>query len=109
MTTPPMTTLSRSCGTSRYIDISHVSPHTRADRGDHACHLGRHLVVRLALRIVAVVVLLAGVLFFFQGVGVIPGSFMTGRSEWAVIGAALVAGAAALLWLLGTRAPGTKR
>ena len=57
--------------------------------------------MRLALRIVAVFAMLAGVVFFFQGVGVIPGSFMTGRSEWAVIGAALVAGAAALLVLTG--------
>ncbi len=57
--------------------------------------------MRLAIRIVAVLALLTGVVFFFQGIGVIPGSFMTGRSEWAVIGAALVAGAAALLWLSG--------
>jgi len=57
--------------------------------------------MRLAIRIVAVLALLAGVVFFFQGIGVIPGSFMTGRSEWAVIGAALVAGAVALLWLSG--------
>ena len=62
------------------------------------------LAVRLAVRIVAVVALLAGAVFFFQGIGVIPGSFMTGRNEWAVIGAALVAGAAVLLWLSGMRA-----
>ncbi|MGH2471392.1 MAG: hypothetical protein ACRDG6_03175 [Candidatus Limnocylindria bacterium] len=61
--------------------------------------------MRLALRIVAVVALLAGGVFFFQGIGVIPGSFMTGRSEWAVIGAGLVAGAAALLWLVGMSRP----
>jgi len=58
-------------------------------------------VMRLAVRIVAVVALLAGVVFFFQGIGVVPGSFMTGRSEWAVIGAALVVGAGALFWLSG--------
>ena len=61
--------------------------------------------VRLAVRVVAVVALLVGALFFFQGIGVIPGSFMTGRSEWAVIGAALVAGAAALFWLSGMVVP----
>ena len=61
--------------------------------------------VRLAVRVVAVVALLVGALFFFQGIGVIPGSFMTGRSEWAVIGAALVAGAAALFWLGGMVVP----
>ena len=65
--------------------------------------------MRLALRIVAVVLLLAGVVFFFQGIGVIPGSFMTGRSEWAVIGAALVAGAGALYWLSGVIGPGRTR
>ena len=65
--------------------------------------------MRLAVRIVAVVVLLAGVLFFFQGIGAIPGSFMTGRSEWAVIGAALVAGAAALFWLSGMLGPEGRR
>ena len=65
--------------------------------------------MRLAVRIVALLALLAGVVFFFQGIGVIPGSFMTGRSEWAVIGAALVAGAAALLWLSGLVGSGGKR
>ena len=57
--------------------------------------------MRLAVRIVAGVAFLAGIVFFFQGIGVIPGSFMTGRGEWAVIGAALVAGAGALFWLSG--------
>jgi len=65
--------------------------------------------MRLAVRIVALLALLAGVVFFFQGIGVIPGSLMTGRSEWAVIGAALVAGAAALLWLSGMVGTGRTR
>jgi hypothetical protein len=65
--------------------------------------------VRLAVRIVAVVALLAGLIFFLQGIGVIPGSFMTGRSEWAVIGAALVAGAGALFWLSGMVGPDGRR
>ncbi|HYV22852.1 MAG TPA: hypothetical protein VEN31_09385 [Candidatus Bathyarchaeia archaeon] len=65
--------------------------------------------MRLAVRVVAVLAMLAGVVFFFQGIGVIPGSFMTGRSEWAVIGAALVAGAATMLWLTGMVGAGGKR
>ena len=39
-----------------------------------------------------------GVIFLGQGVGLIPGSFMTGRSEWAVIGAFLAATGALVLW-----------
>ena len=64
--------------------------------------------MRLAIRTVAILALLAGVVFFFQGIGVIPGSFMTGRSEWAVIGAALVAAAGALYWLSGMMAKGNR-
>jgi hypothetical protein len=61
--------------------------------------------LRVAVRLVAFLMLLAGGVFFFQGIGIIPGSFMTGRSEWAVIGTALVAGAIALIGLgmLGPR------
>ncbi len=61
--------------------------------------------MRLAIRVVAALALLAGGVFFFQGIGVLPGSFMTGRSEWAFIGAGLVVGAAALLWLTAIAAP----
>jgi hypothetical protein len=61
-------------------------------------------MVRSLVRIVSIVVLLAGALFFFQGIGVVPGSFMTGRSEWAFIGAAMIGLAVLGLWL--SRAPG---
>jgi hypothetical protein len=57
------------------------------------------LVIRAVVRVACVVVLLAGVVFFFQGIGVLPGSFMTGRSEWPYIGAALVAIAVLGMWL----------
>ena len=57
--------------------------------------------MRVGLRIVGALLLVAGVVFFFQGIGVIPGSFMTGRSEWAVIGVALAAAAVTILWLAG--------
>ena len=83
------------------MDIADRSPQTRRDREEHADSSERSMTMRLAVRIAAVVALLAGVVFFFQGIGVIPGSFMTGRSEWAVIGIALVAGAGALYWLSG--------
>lgn len=46
---------------------------------------------------IAVVLLVVGVIWFFQGVGVIHGSFMTGEALWAVIGALCVVGGLALL------------
>jgi hypothetical protein len=47
--------------------------------------------------VIAVVLLVVGIVWFFQGVGVIHGSFMTGEAVWAVIGALCVAGGVALL------------
>jgi hypothetical protein len=91
------------------MDIRNGSPHTREGRDDRVRRLARYLAVRLAVRIVAVMAALAGVVFFFQGIGVIPGSFMTGRNEWAVIGAALAAGAGALFWLSSMIGSGRRR
>lgn len=36
--------------------------------------------------IVAVMVILAGGVWFLQGINVLPGSFMTGQTQWAVYG-----------------------
>jgi len=42
--------------------------------------------MKTVLYIVAVLLALIGVVWFFQGVGVIKGSFMTDQSQWAIIG-----------------------
>lgn len=55
-----------------------------------------------ALRAALVVALLVGIVWIGQGIGLIHGSFMTGRPEWAVIGAVLD-GVAAILLLLTLR------
>ena len=52
----------------------------------------------LVMRVVLVLVLLMGAVWIAQGVGLVPGSFMTGRPEWAAIGSVLVAAAALGLW-----------
>lgn len=38
------------------------------------------------LQVVAILLCLAGAVFFLQGINILPGSFMTGRPEWAVVG-----------------------
>jgi uncharacterized membrane protein YidH (DUF202 family) len=40
---------------------------------------------------------LLGTLWFFQGIGVAKGSFMTGNAIWSVIGVALIVFAVALV------------
>ncbi len=52
----------------------------------------------VALRIVLLLALVLGAVWIGQGVGLVPGSFMTGRSEWAAIGAVVTAAAVAGLW-----------
>ncbi|HUQ42249.1 MAG TPA: hypothetical protein VM052_07090 [Candidatus Limnocylindrales bacterium] len=54
--------------------------------------------MRVVLRVILVLCLVAGLVFAGQGAGLIPGSFMTGRSEWAVIGSILAAVGAIGLW-----------
>jgi len=46
--------------------------------------------VRVALVVVGTLVLLIGVVFAGQGLGLIPGSFMTGDMKWFWIGGAMV-------------------
>jgi hypothetical protein len=48
-------------------------------------------------RAIAVVLLLVGSVWFFQGIGVIHGSFMTGEAVWAIIGVGCALVGAALL------------
>jgi len=55
--------------------------------------------MRIALNIVASLVVLAGVIWFLQGINVLPGSFMTGQIRWAVYGGIAFAAGIALLLL----------
>jgi hypothetical protein len=59
-------------------------------------------VTRPVLVVVGVVVLLLGLLFTLQGVGVIGGSPMSGTTTWSVLGP-VIALAGALLALAGRR------
>ncbi len=52
---------------------------------------------------IGIVLILIGGVWFFQGVGVIEGSFMTGEALWAVIGAVCVVVGLALLLTRPTR------
>jgi hypothetical protein len=58
--------------------------------------------MRITLNIVASLLVLAGAIWFLQGVNVLPGSFMTGQARWAVYGGIAVAVGIAL-FLRGNR------
>lgn len=46
--------------------------------------------MKTAAFVLGVLVALVGAIFALQGVGVLPGSTMTGDPKWAVIGAVMV-------------------
>lgn len=47
--------------------------------------------MRYVLLVVGGLIALVGGVWFLQGVGVLPGSFMTGQAFWAVVGAIFLA------------------
>jgi LPXTG-motif cell wall-anchored protein len=54
--------------------------------------------MKIALNMTGIVLILFGVIWFLQGVNVLPGSFMTGQIQWAVYGGiAVVVGAGMLV------------
>ena len=54
--------------------------------------------MRIISNIVGVLLLLGGGVWFLQGINIIPGSFMTGQSKWAIIGGICVIAGLALLF-----------
>lgn len=53
---------------------------------------------RGVLTTLAVLLDLTGIVWILQGIGVLPGSFMTGQIVWAAIGTVLLFASGLLLW-----------
>ena len=54
--------------------------------------------MKIALWFAGVVLILAGGVWFLQGINVLPGSFMTGQIQWAIYGAlAFIVGVGSLV------------
>ena len=60
--------------------------------------------MRMPMMIAGVVLVLIGGVWILQGINVLPGSFMTGQTKWAVIGAITAAIGIALV-VLARRGP----
>jgi uncharacterized membrane protein HdeD (DUF308 family) len=62
--------------------------------------------MKIILNIVASLLVLAGAVWFLQGINVLPGSFMSGQTRWAINGAiAVAAGIVIFLWSNRRRKP----
>ena len=55
--------------------------------------------MRLTYLIIGILSLLVGLVWFLQGINILPGSFMTGQIQWAVYGViAMLAGVGVLAY-----------
>lgn len=62
------------------------------------------------MRVLGVLLVLAGAVWFLQGINVLPGSFMTGQVQWAIYGAISILIGIGLLLVSGRRpAPPRRR
>jgi len=53
--------------------------------------------MKLGINVVGILIALMGAVWFFQGIGVIQGSFMSNTSQWTIIGLVCVVIAVGLL------------
>jgi hypothetical protein len=60
---------------------------------------------KLILSIIGLALAFVGIIWFFQGIGLIKGSFMTNNLLWAIIGPVAVILGVALLWYSNRRKP----
>jgi hypothetical protein len=60
--------------------------------------------MKTARNVGGVLLVLIGCVWLLQGVGLLPGSFMTGQTKWAIYGAIAIGLGVALLWT--NRRPG---
>jgi hypothetical protein len=59
--------------------------------------------MKIAVNLIAGLLILGGSVWFLQGINVLPGSFMTGQIEWAIYGGFAVLLGAVLLFLANRR------
>jgi uncharacterized membrane protein YhhN len=74
--------------TAGSLAIPHIGQQIRREL---VVALTREPHMRIAFNISGVLFLLAGCVWILQGINVLPGSFMTGQTKWAVYGAILAA------------------
>jgi hypothetical protein len=59
--------------------------------------------MRIGLNVVGALLVLVGVIWFLQGINVLPGSFMTGQTQWAVYGVIAIVAGSGMLWVANRR------
>lgn len=56
--------------------------------------------MKVLLNLFAVLIMLAGGVWFLQGINILPGSFMTGQIEWAIYGGIAIVFGSGILYFV---------
>jgi hypothetical protein len=65
--------------------------------------------MRVVLNVVGGLLTMMGVVWFLQGINVLPGSFMTGQIRWAVYGGIAIAVGVGMVFTANRRRQGPSR
>ena len=60
--------------------------------------------MKTLLYMIGIILILTGGTFFLQGINVLPGSYMTGDPQWAIIGGVMIVVAVGLMFWANRRA-----
>jgi len=57
--------------------------------------------MKITIRVFSVLLFLAGLVWFLQGINILPGSYMTGDPQWAINGGiAMAIGIGLFFWMV---------
>lgn len=54
--------------------------------------------MKLVLKIIAILLFLSGLIWFLQGLNILPGSFMSGNPQWSINGAIAMVIGGVIYW-----------
>ena len=54
--------------------------------------------MKITVKVIGVLVFLGGLVWFLQGINILPGSFMTGNPQWAINGAIAMVVGGGMFW-----------
>ncbi len=64
--------------------------------------------MKIFWNIVGVILILTGGIWFLQGVSILPGSIMTGQTQWAIYGGIAILAGVGLLLYVNRRQPSNR-
>ncbi len=60
-------------------------------------------MIKNIFKVITVLLMIAGAIWFLQGVNILPGSFMTGDPQWAINGAIMIVVGGVVFWFLSRK------